>query len=31
MHRSGAIHDEMLHILEHDLDLQEVSARHARG
>jgi CPA1 family monovalent cation:H+ antiporter len=31
MQRSGAIHDEMLHILEHDLDLQEVSARHARG
>ncbi|MDN7179588.1 Na+/H+ antiporter [Caballeronia sp. SEWSISQ10-4 2] len=31
MHRSGAIHDEMLHVLEHDLDLQEVSARHARG
>jgi CPA1 family monovalent cation:H+ antiporter len=31
MHRSDAIHDEMLHILEHDLDLQEVSARHARG
>ncbi|CAN7743334.1 Na+/H+ antiporter [Caballeronia sp. LjRoot31] len=31
MHRSGAIHDEMLHILEHDLDLQEVSARHGRG
>ncbi|WP_158940627.1 Na+/H+ antiporter [Burkholderia sp. S171] len=31
MHRSGAIHDEMLHVLEHDLDLQEVSARHGRG
>jgi Na+/H+ antiporter len=31
MHRSGAIHDEMLHVLEHDLDLQEVSARHSRG
>ena len=31
MHRSGLIHDEMLHALEHDLDLQEVSARHARG
>ena len=31
MHRSGAIHDEMLHVLEHDLDLQELSARHARG
>ena len=30
MHRSGAIHDEMLHVLEHDLDLQEVSERHGR-
>jgi Na+/H+ antiporter len=31
MHRCGAIHDEMLHVLERDLDLQEVSARHGRG
>jgi monovalent cation/hydrogen antiporter len=31
MHRSGLIHDELLHVLERDLDLQEVSARHARG
>ncbi|MGU7772803.1 Na+/H+ antiporter [Burkholderia sp. MR1-5-21] len=31
LHRSGQIHDEMLHALERDLDLQEVSAQHARG
>ncbi|AOK19009.1 sodium:proton antiporter [Burkholderia cepacia] len=31
LHRSGRIHDEMLHALERDLDLQEVSAQHARG
>ncbi|KVT89284.1 sodium:proton antiporter [Burkholderia territorii] len=31
LHRSGRIHDEMLHMLERDLDLQEVSAQHARG
>lgn len=31
LHRSGFIHDEMLHALERDLDLQEVSAHHARG
>ncbi|MCX4162301.1 MULTISPECIES: Na+/H+ antiporter [Paraburkholderia] len=31
MHRAGIVHDEMLHTLEHDLDLQEVAARHARG
>ncbi|WP_186249356.1 MULTISPECIES: sodium:proton antiporter, partial [unclassified Burkholderia] len=31
LHRSGHIHDEMLHALERDLDLQEVSAQHARG
>ncbi|MBN3786229.1 Na+/H+ antiporter [Burkholderia sp. Ac-20353] len=31
LHRSGQIHDEMLHALERDLDLQEVSAEHARG
>ncbi len=29
MHRGGLIHDEILHELEHDLDLQEVTARHA--
>ena len=26
MHRSGQIHDETLHVLEHDLDLQEMTA-----
>ncbi|MDS0792670.1 Na+/H+ antiporter [Burkholderia pseudomultivorans] len=31
LHRSNRIHDEMLHALERDLDLQEVSAQHARG
>jgi CPA1 family monovalent cation:H+ antiporter len=31
LHRSGQIHDEMLHNLERDLDLQEVSAQHGRG
>lgn len=31
LHRSGHIHDEMLHMVERDLDLQEVSAQHARG
>jgi Na+/H+ antiporter len=31
MHRKGLIHDELLHVLEHDLDLQEMSSRHARG
>ncbi|KAF1026798.1 MAG: Sodium, potassium, lithium and rubidium/H(+) antiporter [Burkholderia plantarii] len=29
LHRTGRIHDEMLHALERDLDLQEVTARHA--
>ncbi|SIT49491.1 hypothetical protein BN2476_680175 [Paraburkholderia piptadeniae] len=31
MHRTGQIHDQLLHILQHDLDLQEMSSRHARG
>ena len=31
MHRAGQIHDELLRMLERDLDLQEVSARNARG
>ncbi|OXH91569.1 Na+/H+ antiporter, partial [Burkholderia multivorans] len=31
LHRSDRIHDEMLHALERDLDLQEVAAYHARG
>jgi monovalent cation/hydrogen antiporter len=30
MHRSGLIHDELLHALERDLDLQEMASRHAR-
>jgi monovalent cation/hydrogen antiporter len=31
MHRSGLLHDELLHVLERDLDLQEVLALHGRG
>ncbi|GJD48627.1 Sodium, potassium, lithium and rubidium/H(+) antiporter [Methylobacterium crusticola] len=31
LHRSGAIHDETLHALEHDLDLQEMTAETARS
>ncbi|SAK71936.1 Na+/H+ antiporter membrane protein [Caballeronia hypogeia] len=31
MHRAGEIHDELLHSLEHDLDLQEIIALHSRG
>ena len=31
LHRSGLIHDELLHSFEHDLDLQEITAIHARG
>lgn len=31
LHRSGQIHDEVLHALEHDLDLQEISAERMRG
>ncbi|WP_347555406.1 Na+/H+ antiporter [Robbsia sp. KACC 23696] len=30
LHRDGRIHDELMHALEHDLDLQEISARHQR-
>ena len=31
LHRAGQIHDELLHSLEHDLDLQEIIAMHSRG
>jgi Na+/H+ antiporter len=31
LHRSGRIHDEVLHAVEHDLDLQELSAGRMRG
>ena len=31
MHRTGLIHDELLTILEHDLDLQEIAATHGKG
>jgi monovalent cation/hydrogen antiporter len=31
LHRGGQIHDELLHSLEHDLDLQEIIALHSRG
>jgi CPA1 family monovalent cation:H+ antiporter len=31
MHRRGLIHDELLHVLERDLDLQEMASRHAQG
>lgn len=31
MHRGGQIHDELLHSLERDLDLQEIIALHSRG
>ncbi|WP_043419245.1 Na+/H+ antiporter [Cupriavidus basilensis] len=31
LHRGGHLHDELLVELEHDLDLQEVSALHGRG
>ncbi|WP_426955506.1 Na+/H+ antiporter [Muricoccus radiodurans] len=31
LHRSGEIHDEVLHALEHDLDLQELMAGRLRG
>ncbi len=31
LHRSGQIHDEVLHALEHDLDLQEIAAEAARA
>ena len=30
LHNEGRIHDELMHALEHDLDLQEISARHQR-
>jgi CPA1 family monovalent cation:H+ antiporter len=29
MHRDGLVHDEMLHVIERDLDYQEVSAQDA--
>jgi monovalent cation/hydrogen antiporter len=31
LHRTGLIHDELLTILEHDLDLQEIAATHGKG
>ncbi|WP_028205878.1 Na+/H+ antiporter [Paraburkholderia nodosa] len=31
LHRAGLIHDELLRVLERDLDLEELSARHGRG
>lgn len=31
MHRTGLIHDELLTLLEHDLDWQEIAALHGRG
>lgn len=31
LHRAGQIHDELLRVLERDLDLEELSARHGRG
>jgi hypothetical protein len=29
MHRDGLVHDELLHVIERDLDYQEVSAQDA--
>lgn len=31
LHRSGQIHDELLHVMERDLDIQEIAALHSRG
>lgn len=31
MHRGGLIHDKLLHSLEREFDLQEITALHARG
>ncbi len=31
MHRSGFTHDELLHSLEHEFDLQEIAAVYVRG
>ncbi|HZZ11403.1 MAG TPA: Na+/H+ antiporter [Paraburkholderia sp.] len=31
LHRTGLLHDELLTVLEHDLDLQEIAALHGRG
>lgn len=31
LRRVGLLHDELLHELEHDLDLQEITALHGRG
>lgn len=31
LHRSGQIHDELLHMMERDLDIQEIAALHSRG
>ncbi|CAM2151839.1 monovalent cation/hydrogen antiporter [Pararobbsia alpina] len=31
LHRAGELHDEIMHTMERDLDLQEITARHNRG
>lgn len=31
LHRSGQVHDELLHMMERDLDIQEIAALHSRG
>ena len=31
LHRAGELHDELLHIIEQDLDLQEIAATHNRN
>lgn len=31
LHRAGELHDELLHIIERDLDLQEIAATHNRN
>lgn len=31
LHRSGQIHDELMHVMERDLDIQEIAALHSRG
>ncbi len=31
LHRAGEIHDALMHVMERDLDLQEIAALHSRG
>jgi len=31
LHRSGQVHDDLLHVMERDLDIQEIAALHTRG